>query len=174
MMDSQSGQPLEIERKFLIRMPDRETLEKYSERHIRITQIYLLPVEGSGSRRVRRSVCGGEEKLYFTEKIFVTDRTRVEREREITPEEWERLAAQADPARRPIRKTRWCVPFAGHTLEIDVFPFWQDRAFCEAELASEEEELRLPDWIEVIREVTEDHRYNNSALALAVPEEDIP
>ena len=141
-------------------MPDRETLEKYSERHIRITQIYLLPVEGSGSRRVRRSVCGGEEKLYFTEKIFVTDRTRVEREREITPEEWERLAAQADPARRP--------------LEIDVFPFWQDRAFCEAELASEEEELRLPDWIEVIREVTEDHRYNNSALALAVPEEDIP
>ena len=174
MAMNKSGEPLEIERKFLIRMPHRETLEKYSVRHIHITQIYLLPREGSGSRRVRRSVCGGETMLTLTEKIYVTDRTRVEREREIGPEEWEELTAQADPARRPIGKTRWCVPYAGHTLEIDVFPFWRDRAFCEAELASEEEELLLPDWLEVIREVTEDRRYNNSSLALSIPEEDIP
>ena len=166
--------PLEIERKFLIRMPDRETLERHSERRIDITQIYLLPEPGQGSRRVRRSVSGGEEKLYLTVKSFVTDRTRVEREWQLTPVEFEALADDADPARRPIEKTRWCVPYAGHTLEIDVFPFWDDRAFCEAELTSEDEELLLPDWIEVIREVTEDRRYNNSALALSVPEEPIP
>ena len=173
-MDTKSGVPLEIERKFLIRMPDRETLERYSERSIRITQIYLLPGPEQGSRRVRRSVCDGEETLYLTVKSFVTDRTRVEREWQITPEEFEALADDADPARRPIEKTRWCVPYAGHTLEIDIFPFWQDRAFCECELAFEDEELLLPDWIEVIREVTEDRRYNNSALALEVPEEPIP
>lgn len=174
MTKNESGVPLEIERKFLIRMPDRETLEEHSVRHILITQIYLLRGEDQGSRRVRRSVCGGEETLYLTEKAFVTDRTRVEIERVITPEEWEALIVQADPDRRPIHKTRWCVPYAGHILEIDVFPFWKDRAFCEAELASEGEELRLPDWMEVIREVTEDRRYNNSSLALEIPEEDIP
>ena len=63
---------------------------------------------------------------------------------------------------------------AGHTLEIDVFPFWTDRAFCEAELSSETEVLELPPWVEVIREVTEDARYNNSSLARAVPMDDIP
>ena len=168
------AEPLEIERKFLIRMPDRAMLERESLRAIRIEQIYLLPRENSGSRRIRRSCADGEEKRYYTEKLFVTHRTRVEREREITPAEWDELAAQADPARRPIEKTRWVVPYAGHLLEIDVCPFWTDRAFCEAELSSEEETLALPDWLQVVREVTEDTRYNNSALALAVPQEELP
>lgn len=167
-------EPLEIERKFLIRMPDTETLRAHSERFIDIEQIYLLPDKGGGSCRVRRSRCGEEEKLYFTEKIFVTHVTRVEREREITHEEWDELLRRADPARRPIVKRRWCVPYGGHTLEIDVFPFWDDRAFCEAELSAEDEALSLPPWVEVIREVTEDPRYTNSALALELPREDIP
>ena len=55
-----------------------------------------------------------------------------------------------------------------------MFPFWTDRAFCEAELSSETEALELPPWVEVIREVTEDARYNNSSLARAVPMDDIP
>lgn len=166
-------QPLEIERKFLIRMPEQAILERDSVRYIDIEQIYLLTEDGS-SCRIRRSVCGGAETLYLTEKRFVTHVTRVEREREISPGEWAALLTRADPARRPIVKRRWCVPFAGHTLEIDIFPFWTDRAFCEAELTSEDEPLALPEWIKVIREVTEDPRYTNSALARSVPYDDLP
>ena len=172
-MEDTRPEPLEIERKFLIRMPDRAVLERESERFIDMEQIYLLSEDGS-SRRIRRSICGGEETLYFTEKVFVTHVTRVEREREIGPEEWNALLARADPSRRPIVKRRWCVPYAGHTLEIDVFPFWDDRAFCEAELASETEPLELPGWIRVVREVTEDPRYTNSALARELPAEELP
>ena len=172
-MEDTRPEPLEIERKFLIRMPDRAVLERESERFIDMEQIYLLSEDGS-SRRIRRSICGGEETLYFTEKVFVTHVTRVEREREIGPREWSALLKQADPSRRPIVKRRWCVPYAGHTLEIDVFPFWDDRAFCEAELASETEPLELPGWIRVVREVTEDPRYTNSALARELPAEELP
>jgi CYTH domain-containing protein len=172
-MEDTRPEPLEIERKFLIRMPDRAVLERESERFIDMEQIYLLSEDGS-SRRIRRSICGGEETLYFTEKVFVTHVTRVEREREIGPREWSPLLEQADPSRRPIVKRRWCVPYAGHTLEIDVFPFWDDRAFCEAELASETEPLELPGWIRVVREVTEDPRYTNSALARELPAEELP
>ncbi len=172
-MEDTRPEPLEIERKFLIRMPDRAVLERESERFIDMEQIYLLSEDGS-SRRIRRSKCGGEETLSFTEKVFVTHVTRVEREREICPEEWNALLRQADPSRRPIVKRRWCVPYAGHTLEIDVFPFWDDRAFCEAELASETEPLELPGWIRVVREVTEDPRYTNSALARELPAEELP
>ena len=78
---------------------------------------------------------------------------------------------ERDEALRTIEKTRYLVPFEGHTLEIDVFPFWRDRAFCECELQSEDEPLPLPDWLHVYREVTDDPRYTNRALARSVPDE---
>ena len=166
-----SGEPLEIERKFLIRMPEKERLASESERHIAITQIYLCTGPEGGSRRLRHSRWDGGEARYYTEKRRLTHRTRVEWEREVDPEEYDALLTEADRTLRPIEKVRWCVPYAGHTLEIDVFPFWGDRAFLEAELTSEDEELRLPDWIRVIREVTEDERYTNLALAREIPDE---
>ena len=171
MTGNDGGKPLEIERKFLIRMPERSWLEEHSLRSIRIEQTYLHISEPGESRRVRRSVSQGQETLTYTRKLRLTDRTRIEEERTVTPEEYDTLLRQADPARRPVRKTRWCVPYAGHMLEIDVFPFWQRQAYCEAELKSETEPLELPAEITVLREVTADPRYTNSALALAIPPE---
>ena len=135
-------------------------------------QIYLKAGEMS-SRRLRRSRTDGGEIRYYTEKLHLTDRTRVEREREITAREWDELYSERDPDRRVIEKTRWCVPSGAHTLEIDIFPFWTDRAFCEVELSAEDEGFLLPDWLEVVREVTDDRRYTNAALALEIPDESI-
>ena len=173
MSGNTENTPLEIERKFLIRMPDGARLARESERRIDITQIYLRVDAHTQSRRLRHSRWDGGQARYFTEKIHLTDRTRIEREREISDAEWEALLPERDEHRRVIEKTRWCVPFEGHTLEIDVFPFWTDRAFLEVELAAEDETISLPDWIEVVREVTDDKRYTNSALALAIPDEAI-
>ena len=53
--------------------------------------------------------------------------------------------------------------------DFDLFPFWEDRAYCEIELQSPEDDVPLPDWLTVIREVTDDPRYTNSALALEIP-----
>ena len=166
-------EPLEIERKYLIRMPPQEILEKESVRKIAIRQVYLLPGAGGENRRIRQSRTGTETVYYYTEKKKLTSVTRIEREREISPEKFRRFLAEADGERRPIEKTRWCVPFEGHLLEIDVFPFWEDRAFCEAELRAETEEIRFPGWLRVIREVTEDPRYTNSALAREIPADPI-
>ena len=166
---NEQGEPLEIERKYLIRRPDRVELERHAARRLEITQVYLLRGPEGESRRLRRAVEAGREKLYYTEKLHRSDLVRVERERELTPAEYEELLARADGERRPIRKERWCVPWADHTLEIDVFPFWEDRAYCEIELQSPEEDVLLPDWLTVIREVTGDPRYTNSALAREIP-----
>ena len=122
-------------------------------------------------RRIRRARCGDETRYYYTEKTRVTAVTRIEREHEITAAEFEALLSERDEALRTIEKTRYLVPFEGHTLEIDVFPFWRDRAFCECELQSEDEPLPLPDWLHVYREVTDDPRYTNRALARSVPDE---
>ena len=168
---SEASLPLEIERKFLIAMPDPASLDAHSVRRLDIRQVYLRRGETSAGRRIRRTRCGTEERFFYTEKERVTAVTRIEREREITKAEFEALLSEREDALREIEKTRYLVPFAGHTLEIDVFPFWHDRAFCECELQSEDEPLSLPDWLHVYREVTDDPRYTNRALARAVPDE---
>ena len=169
----QQDQPLEIERKYLIAMPPRALLEQLCTRRIDMVQTYLRGTRGGRAVRVRQSTCGGVTRWRLNDKRAVTELTRIEHERELTREEYEAYLRQAEPTLRPIVKTRWCVPFGGHTLEIDVFSFWDDRAFCEVELSSEDEAVRLPAWMRVVRDVSGDRRYLNSALAAELPDEPI-
>ena len=55
--------------------------------------------------------------------------------------------------------------FVNRYFEIDVFPFWEDKAYIEIELKNESENISLPPYIEIIKEVTEDSSYNNFSLA---------
>ena len=97
----------------------------------------------------------------------------MEDEAEISPEEYRRYLTEADPGRRTVEKTRYRIPFEGHMLEIDVYPFWSDRAILEVELEAETEHAALPDYISVIRDVTADPAYKNWALARHIPMEEI-
>lgn len=162
----------EIERKFLIRYPDLAILEKEAEA-TEIEQIYLLSPKGI-SERVRKRGRNGRYVYTHTIKKRISDLRRAEDEREITEEEYKALLKNADPKRRVIRKTRYCLPYRGMMFEIDVFPFWDDRAFMEIELEDECQQAELPPMISVIREVTEDRRYTNSSLAREIPEEKLP
>ena len=168
---SEISLPLEIERKYLIAAPDAALLEEKSVKRLAIEQVYLRPGSSGAGRRIRRTRCGTEERFFYTEKMRITAVTRIESEHEISAAEYEALLLERDEALRTIEKTRYLVPFEGHTLELDVFPFWKDRAFCECELRSENEPISLPDWLHVSREVTDDPRYTNRALARAVPDE---
>lgn len=165
-----SAVPLEIECKYLIRMPDEILLDRLAERRDAIVQTYLLPAEPDTTERIRRR---GNEYTH-TVKRRLTGRTREEYEEAVTEERYAQLMGRADPACSTVYKTRWCVPFEGHTLEIDRFSFWTDRAILEVELQDENEEFRLPDWLTVIREVSDDDRYTNRALSRRVPYEQLP
>ena len=72
---------------------------------------------------------------------------------------------EADPSRRPIRKTRYCLTYDSQYFEIDLYPFWDDRAILEIELKEENEQIRFPKEIQILREVTDDESYKNSNLA---------
>lgn len=163
---------LEIERKYLIRYPDVDFLRSVrGVREIKIVQDYLTPDENGYARRIRIWDDGGLH-YFFTRKKRLKAMVNEETEEEITGEEYERLLAQKDPGRNTIRKTRFRIPEAGHIFEIDVFEFWTRQAYLEVELTSEDESFEIPDYIEVIREVTSDRRYTNGALARNVPKED--
>ena len=165
--------PLEIERKYLIRLPEETQLNLYSTRRIRIAQHYLLRAADGSTRRLRESEEEGNTVYMYNEKRRISGFTRVELEWAVSKEEFLSLMSERDNGLRTIQKVRWCVPFDAHILEIDVFPFWQDRAVLEVELKSEDETFSLPNWVHVLREVTYDPRYLNTNLAKHVPMDEI-
>ena len=160
-------EPLEIERKFLIGYPDVSALEKLPNcQRVEIIQTYLHAAGGEESR-VRQRGMDGNYIYTQTTKRKVTGCKRIEVERRLSKDEYLRLLMDADVSCRPIRKTRYCLTYDNQYFEIDVYPFWQDKAILEIELGSEETPIRFPEHIRVIREVTEDESYKNASLAKA-------
>lgn len=158
-------EPFEIERKFLIEYPDIEKLEKLPNcQRVEIIQTYLTAPEGEESR-VRQRGADGNYIYVQTTKKKVTDVKRVEVERRLTKDEYLRLLMDADPDCRPIRKTRYCLTYDNQYFEIDVYPFWDSQAIVEIELNDENEEIRFPAELKVIKEVTEDDGFKNASLA---------
>jgi len=96
---------------------------------------------------------------------------RVETERRITQTEYLTLLMNADTSLRAIRKTRYCLSYSNQYMEIDIYPFWQNCAILEVELSDENQIIDFPDFIKVIREVTEELIYSNRGLAESVPYE---
>ena len=158
-------EPYEIERKFLIEYPDIMELEKMPNcQRVEIIQTYLKSREGEETRVRQRGIDGNY--IYFqTTKKKVTNMKRVEVERRLSKDEYLRLLMDADPACRPIRKTRYCLTYDNQYFEIGVYPFWEHQAIVEIELNDENCEIRFPDKIKVIKEVTEDETYKNASLA---------
>ena len=169
-----AGKHCEIERKYLIRYPDVNTLlaQKGVEQW-EIVQIYLT-VQGPGeTRRIRQVVSGGEIKYYKTFKRRLTDLSNEEDEGEIDQLEYIRLCREQAPGCKPLGKTRYRIPYQGHMLEFDIYPFWEDRAILEIELESENEGAAIPDYVRIIRDVSADPAYKNRSLAENVVYEEI-
>ena len=165
---------LEIERKYLIRMPDVAALAAMPGCVIwDVEQTYLDRDADGSSRRIRRIEVNGAVKYIFTRKRRVDAMSCEETEGEISAEEYASLAKQADPERRPVVKRRYRIPYEGQLLEVDVYRFWSDRATLEIELKDENQHVKLPEWLNVIREVTGEDAYKNLNLALHVPVESI-
>ena len=159
-------EPLEIERKFLIRYPDIHWLEGHPNcRKVDILQTYLLAKEGD-ELRVRQRGENGSYVYYKTLKRRISDMSRIELEERLSQDEYLRLLMNADPARRPIHKKRYCLVYENQYFEIDLYPFWEDQAIVEIELSDENSPVLFPPELEVIREVTADPKYTNAALAV--------
>lgn len=165
---------LEIERKYLIRMPDEAFVRALPGCHVwNIEQIYLENSQTGETRRIRRVLENGLLRYYYTQKRRIDAMSCAEDEREISASEYKLLRLQADMKRRPVNKRRLRVPWHGQLLEIDIYDFWQDRATLEVELERADQPVLLPDWISLVRELTGDKAYTNRSLALCVPEESI-
>ncbi len=160
------SEPLEIVRKFLIAYPDVAWLERQRDcRRVEIYQAYLAAREGE-ELRIRERRENGSKIYYKTLKRRLSDRKRLEIEERLSRSEYLRLLKEADPTLGSIRKTRYCLNCEGQFFQIDVYPFWDDQALLEIELSDENAEIRFPEGVRVLREVTGDRSFSNAALAL--------
>ncbi len=155
----------EIERKFLVEFPDVSELDV--KRRIGIVQTYLKSGENGSQRRVRSVDENGSVKYTYTEKIFLTHVTREENEYEISAEEYRSLLRQNRRDCPPVEKVRYCFDYHDQLFELDTYPFSDKLAIMELELGSPEQKIDFPENVKVLREVSDDIRYSNSALARA-------
>ena len=129
-----------------------------------ILQTYLYSPPGE-EYRVRRRGANGNYIYYETVKSAEGGLRRLEMERRLTKNQYIDLLATADPAFHPIQKTRYCLAYDRQYFDIDIYPFWNNQAIVEIELSDEKQEIRFPEQIRIIREVTGDPDYKNAGLA---------
>lgn len=158
-------QGLEIERVFLLRgMPPLPPAEEVWE----IEQGYLprtRTADGGWTTegRLRRVRSAGRTRCFLTRKRG-EGLVREETEREIPEAEFERRWGET--AERRLRKVRHRVRSHGNLWEIDRF-LDLPLVLAEVELPHPDAVVAPPPWLSpwIVREVTEDPRYRNSALA---------
>lgn len=153
----------ETEKKFLIEYPDMAELKKYKPFMCEIEQVYLK--SDIGSHRIRKRGSNGVYVYFETLKIRINDFSCNEFESVISEERYNELLADADTDKHPIKKKRYCFLYEGKYFELDIFPFWNDKAFVELEIKHISEQFVLPPEIKVIKDVSEDKHYKNNYLA---------
>lgn len=162
---------IETERKLVILMPDREKMKKednYTES--RIEQIYLY--DPDVTRRVRkREYTNGECEYTENTKRRISRMSCIENERRISAEEYADLSLRIEDGARVLSKTRITFSFAGKTVETDIYPEWEKTAILEVELEREDENIALPEYITVVKEVTGEKAYSNHSMAHNFPKE---
>ena len=162
---------IEIERKYVISMPDvcaMQSEEGYTSSDIE--QIYLKS-SPRVTHRIRSRTKGGVTKYTETKKVRISGMSAYEDEREITESEFLTLRENIDPDTTPIIKTRHTFVYQSQLFEIDVYPNWQSCAIMETELPSEDTVVEIPSFIKIIKEVTGIKAYSNASMSRVFPKE---
>lgn len=166
---------LEKERRFLVKLPlskEAETIISAAPQ-IKITQTYLKNEDGL-VERVRHSYTRVLQAVFdnytHTIKQHWYPGCSREEEKEVSLEEYCKLLLNADYDRRPMAKTRVLLPsFLPKEFELDLFHGQNEGlAILEIELGEASdlnEMIILPEFLEVIREITGEEEYSNYNLA---------
>lgn len=156
--------PLEIERKYLIRPFDvAEHISVFQV--IDIEQAYLDGPNNDESLRVRRRGQDGSFVYYMTVKKELSSGVRMEREEQISEENYFSGVERKLPGTRVIKKKRTCFVFNETYFEYDRFEDPAGIHILEIELTDRSQNIELPPYIEVVREVTDDKAYANRTIA---------
>ena len=166
------GIPVEIERKYLIGMPDPAALSALSGCVVsEIEQTYLPDPAPGVTERIRLRRFPDRVEYTHTVKIRLSEVEAKEIEETVGEETYRELLSRRDPALQTVKKTRYAFPIDEQIYEVDVYPFWERTAILETELKDASLHAEIPPFLSVIREVTGESAYTNRSLAKRIPAE---
>jgi CYTH domain-containing protein len=166
--------PMEIEKKFLLRHGSLSQLESSGipYKSVGISQDYLPP-QNDIVRRIRRiqfedSLGNSSISCVYTEKKQISPGIRSEVERLLTMESCLFLLQSA--IFRPVHKTRYSFIRKEQYFQLDVFQYPDHLVLLEIEFTNanmDENIVVFPDFLDgyILKEVTDDERYSNAAIA---------
>lgn len=151
---------IEIERRFLITDIDFSRLP--DARNTRIEQIFLLSRDPNMDRSIRKEESNGRTRYFLVEK-YITSRPviRFNRKEEITAGRFQTLKRRIDANRGPAKKNRFSFYWKGQSFRIDKYDGpMAGLLMLEAVLSDENEEVQIPDFCTVLKEVTGEKEYH--------------
>ena len=155
-------QPIEEERKYIVEvvgeLPDCIVSE--------ITQTYLVAEPGCEVRLRKRGWEGKYVNVHTTKKQ-ISEKERLETERQISNNLYNSLLQQADPYRHTIYKIRKSFIWKGQYFELDTYlkPI-NDLVILETKGVASDESVKFPPFIRVVEDITGNRKYYNYNLAL--------
>lgn len=154
-------QPIEIERKYLVDVIGDIPNSNVSD----IQQTYLLPLNGQ-ERRIRMRGEDGNNIYFLTTKIRLAADRSYEQERRIDEKLYKELMQEANPAKRTVVKRRRCFVWKDQYFELDEFVEPQlEHQLLEIEDAERPEDVALPPFLRIVKDVTGNPDYYNSNIA---------
>lgn len=163
--------PVEIERKYVITMPDLGELVRQDGYSVsKIEQTYLES-EPTVTDRVRKRVYADRVTYTETKKVRIDKISSYEDEREIDESEYLSLIKRIKKGTRTLTKTRHTFMFSGKIFEVDIYPEWTRTCIMECELGSRDSLVEIPEFIRVITEVTGEKKYSNASMSEKFPDE---
>ena len=159
--------PTQSERKFLIRYADAETLKAYEPVEQVITQSYLVSKSYGMMRRARKVQSNGNTSYYAIEKQPISAVERIERERMLTQKEYVKILTDVDPEYGSITKRRFCFKFENQYMTLDTYASSPDLAILDVQLADKGDPVHIPPELTIVREVTEETRYDGQMISKA-------
>ncbi|MGM1064142.1 hypothetical protein [Saccharothrix sp. Mg75] len=159
---------VEIERKFLLGAePDWSRVRAGGLRRTEFEQVYLRVTEAA-EKRIRRRVDGRRVGYEYASLTPARGGVRTVEEIPIDGAEYDRLKARRDGRRHVIRKTRTTFPWGDHVYEVDHITEPASRAcwLLEVQVARPDDVVAIPEFLPVVREVTDEPAYRNAHIAL--------
>jgi len=134
----------------------------YSTSHI--VQHYLKSDNGN-ERRIRRRERDSDTMYSYSEANYLSSNERIKKDRILTEKQYNDYLNQIDTDLNVLDKMRYSFINDGMFYKLDVFDFDQSKGVLAVDVPLDGSDVKIPDYIRVIKDVTDDLNYKNYYLA---------
>lgn len=156
--------PFEAKKKYLIEYPDLSLLEKLENvEKVELDQTYLKADNDEKIQIRKRGL--GDDCIYYQTRVRIQNGQLLQVEKRLSKSEYEDKLTHADPTRKKLHRTRYCIVDNNQYMEIDIYPFWNDKAILNIDVLDVNSSVYIPDYVKVVEDITNNPQYFNSELS---------